>query len=550
MKIFDGDDDKNELEVEHDNVIGVGLVDAESSDSARPEGPGPDDNMESDTSQKDVAGEMDTLSIRRPKITIDSSIHPVAHTLRQITNQLISSGNCFRRCGQLVTIYNGQITPIRKAIALAGFLSQFVEFYFTNGDSGHFRPLSGVYANSWLYNQVEFNRLPEIKLFTRHPVFTTDWRVVTPGYDVASGIYYAGPSVVPREGTTHLDALLSGFCFKSKCDRDNYIGMLLTPVLIPRFIGTKPIELITGNQPGVGKSILAQIVAIIRDGHYVGTATYNPNDEEFEKRIGAMVRSGNSTIIVDNAKPNGRNPRIESSVLERSTTDPILSYRLLGHSSSFSVENSHSFIITANSPRVGNDISTRSVYVNLYHEGAPERRRFVMRNPEEYALEHRTEIIGELLGMVFRWIDAKMPMADVNTRFNKSDWGDIIGGILAANGHTDFLKNAEEAAEQLDETRRGFAELVAILAANPQSNRMAAELVEICSEHGLLAEELGSGTARSLATKMGNLAGRFVDVRFSLEDGRVAKFEKREVRKGFAFAVSISDEAEGAYPKT
>jgi hypothetical protein len=188
--------------------------------------------------------------------------------------------------------------------------------------------------------------------------------------------------------------------------------------------------------------------------------------------------------------------------------------------------------------------------VNVHYDGAPERRRFALQDPEEYALEYRSEILGELLGMVFRWIDAEMPMADVNTRFNKRNWGNIVGGILAANGYKNFMTNAEETAEQFDETRRGFAELVAILAANPHSNRLAGELVEICSEHGLLAEELGSGTARSMATKMGNLAGRFVDVRFSIGDGRVAKFEKRGVRKGFAFSVSVLEEAEGAYPKT
>ena len=32
------------------------------------------------------------------------------------------------------------------------------------------------------------------------------------------------------------------------------------------------------------------------------TATYNPNDEEFEKRLGAIVRRGVTTIIIDNAK--------------------------------------------------------------------------------------------------------------------------------------------------------------------------------------------------------------------------------------------------------
>jgi hypothetical protein len=66
--------------------------------------------------------------------------------------------------------------------------------------------------------------------------------------------------------------------------------MLLTAILVPRFIGSKPAALFNGNQALLGKSILAQIIAILRDGHPTETATYNPNDEEFEKRLGAIVR--------------------------------------------------------------------------------------------------------------------------------------------------------------------------------------------------------------------------------------------------------------------
>lgn len=42
-------------------------------------------------------------------------------------------------------------------------------------------------------------------------------------------------------------------------------------------------------------------------------ATYNPNDEEFEKRLGAIVHRGITTIIIDNANGRGRNPREEAA---------------------------------------------------------------------------------------------------------------------------------------------------------------------------------------------------------------------------------------------
>jgi len=414
-----------------------------------------------------------------------------------------------------------------------------VEFYFVDDEAGEYRPFPPAYANTWLNHRVERARLSTIRLFTHNPVYTDDWRLVAPGFDAPSGVYYAGPAVAPCASTEHLDAVLKDFCFKTPADRTNYIGVLLTALLVPQFIGSKPAALFNGNQPELGKSILAQIIAILRDGQTAETASYNPNDEEFEKRLGAIVRRGATTIIIDNAKAQGRNPRIESACLERSITDPILSYRLLGQSASIRAENSHIFCITANTPDVSRDLVTRSVVINLYYEGNPEQREFSIADVEGYAREHRLELLGELIGMVERWKASGSPRAKVHSRFNKRGWGNIVGGILHACGEPDFLANAEEAASLLDETKREFAELVGVLADHPQGKWTSSELVDCCRRHGLMAADLGDGSARSLATKLGTLAGRFVGERFPLADGRVAQFHKSTNRNGNVYQVAI-----------
>ena len=110
------------------------------------------------------------------------------------------------------------------------------------------------------------------------------------------------------------------------------------------------------------------------------------------------------------------------------------------------------------------------------------------------------------------------------------------------NGEPDFLANAEEAATQLDETRREFTELVGVLVEHPQGTWTASELAGLCSRHGLLTADLGEGSPRSLATKMGTLAGRFVDERFPLSDGREAVFHRTADRKGNIYRVSVEEE--------
>ena len=473
------------------------------------------------------------------KITFDATNTPVAWLMSQITDRLLRAGTCFNRAEQICVVTDDRIEPVLSSAELAGLLNQYVEFYFVGEESGEYKPLPPMYANPWLHHAVERARFPSIRLFTRNPVYTDDWRLVAPGYDPDAKIYYAGPPIEPRVGTEHLTKLLKDFCFKDDGSRTNYLGMLLTTVLIPRFIGSKPAALFNGNQPGLGKTILAQIIATFRDGRLAETVTYNPNDEEFEKRLGSLVRRGATTIVIDNAKSGPRGSRIDSACLERSLTDPILSFRLLGQSEQIRAENSHIFCITANSADVSRDLVTRSTVINLFHEGDPKRRSFSMDDPEGYAMEHRSELLGELMGMVEHWKSAGMPLSAAKSRFNKLGWAKIVGGILEASGFTGFLQNAEEAAMELDEARREFGELVAHMARHKQGIWTPAELGDFAVSRQLFMEDLYGVTPRALATRMGLIAGRYVAERFPLDDEHSIAFLKESDRKGTKYRVAI-----------
>jgi hypothetical protein len=179
------------------------------------------------------------------------------------------------------------------------------------------------------------------------------------------------------------------------------------------------------------------------------------------------------------------------------------------------------------------------VIINLEYEGNPSRRHFAIHDVEGYAQEHRAELLGELIGMVERWKTAGMPQARVATRFNKKGWGAIVGGILESCGEPDFLANAEEAAAQLDDCRREFGELLAILADHPQGTWTAGELAELAEQHGILKSELASQSPRSKATRMGLHAGRYLAERFELPDHRTVILHRFDERKGKVYRVEV-----------
>jgi hypothetical protein len=88
------------------------------------------------------------------------------------------------------------------------------------------------------------------------------------------------------------------------------MAMALTIVLMPKFIGAKPSVIANGTEPGVGKTMAMQVLAVLQNGKQVPTITYNERDEELEKRLGSVVKSGVQTLIIDNAKTSsGRRGR-------------------------------------------------------------------------------------------------------------------------------------------------------------------------------------------------------------------------------------------------
>jgi hypothetical protein len=477
----------------------------------------------------------------RDTIAIDEHNVPVDSTIRAIKQTLLQSGQYYVRAGQLVRVTGDVIVPVLKAQELIGSVNALAEVACLDDEGTPlYKPLPLNYASTWMHRPDLTDQFPKITLFCRTPVYTPDWRLASAGYDPASGYYCAAPRITPADGTARIDALLKDFCFQTPGDRTNYLAFLLTVLLIPRYIGSKPAGLFNGNQPELGKSMLAQILSILRDGRQTETVTYTSNDEEFEKRLGAVVRNGSTTIIVDNAKATGRCPRIESACLERAITDPITSFRLLGYSSTIRTENSLFYIITANTPQVGPDIMKRSVAVRLHYEGNPTRRQFTIPDVEGYAEEYRVELLGELAGMIERWLVAGKPEADARIRFNKKGWGRTIGGILAVNGRPDFLSNVEQSAD-LDDVRREFTVLVGIMADHGDARWTATELVDLVRQERLFESQFRAQTPRSQVTRMGIIAGHYVDESFPLSEDRIATFRKRDDRKGTVYAVTISD---------
>jgi hypothetical protein len=326
-------------------------------------------------------------------------------------------------------------------------------------------------------------RLPAIRGYAKHPVFDGDFRLLGPGFHSDVGILVQGAPIhpdmsalpevprAPRRLTREvadalaqlpprLRTLLRDFDWRGHVDLVNALGATLMGFLMNHFVeGGHPMVVIRGNQPAIGKSLLAKVIATVFDAANVA-AIKKASDEEFDKLLCAMLKKRRRVVFLDNQRGHMDSERIEQLV-----TSPVIMLRLLGLNEFGEWPNDVLFLTTSNDFLAGRDLVTRNLAIDLYTEGDPrvrqqERQR---RKPLAYAKEHRQEILSELAAMVLRWLESGRPDGDLNTRFEEVSR--VVGGILDANGLPGFASNAEVAAAEMDQDYMRACDLAESLAA-------------------------------------------------------------------------------------
>jgi hypothetical protein len=314
------------------------------------------------------------------------------------------------------------------------------------------------FAEVLLRSELLTERLPRIRHYARQPVFDDTFALQGPGWHPEVGILVHGPEVEPRltappsgDGPAierlpdHLQTLFGDFCFYTNADVANTIGFMLTGVLVNHFVvNGKPIALVDGNQPSVGKTLLMRIIGVVVDGNDPQLTHLTQDDDELQKRIGASLRSSpQSVLLIDNAKVRSGSV-VSSPTIEANCTAPVVSLRILGKSENFTRPNDLLWALTMNDTRASPDLVSRGLPIQMFYEGRPEDRTFNGPDPIKYAREHRLDILGELAGMVVRWNQHGRPYGHRTHRLN--EWAAIIGGILETAGLPGFLENAGAAA--------------------------------------------------------------------------------------------------------
>ena len=316
----------------------------------------------------------------------------------------------------------------------------------------------------------------EARYIVNHPVFDRDFNWLDVGYHEPQHVLVCGDSFEPAvleqldfqqsEIRTVADVLLllppqtrrwvAGFHWNGPVDLINYLGTALMIPLMPMLVEDgHPGVMLWGNKPGIGKSLAAQCLAILKDGEQASPTSVDGGSREVENQIASELNDGRTVLFIDNQKGVVNVP-----VLEANMTAAQLGFRGFNIQRKIRRPNDLLWLLTTNDAAPSDDLLSRCVHIRLHYEGIPDSHRFTLSEKDliDHVRNNRSGILAELAGFVIRWLDAGRPSAPADCRFGI--FGRIVGSVLTLNGLPGFLTNARE---EVREHSTKHQQLVAIV---------------------------------------------------------------------------------------
>lgn len=370
---------------------------------------------------------------------------------------------------------------------------------------------------SLVLNQArQFPRVRELRLLVRYPIFGPGFTQIPPGWQ--DGLYYDEPEdlrdLVPERNPAIIHAVLMDltvdFPFKTEADRQNFIGLLLTPLVAPALDGNRPMHLLNAPLERTGKTKLVNEVlgGVIIGQDEIPCVQITTSEDERDRRILGMLLSDQIIVHLDNLPSF-----IDSQTLSSILTSSSYSSRVIRTSTMINLPNNLIVIGTGNNVYASGEVAKRIVPILLEPKDAHPEKRTDFKHPDlrAYVREHRRQVMACLIGAVENWVDSGKPLHR-NRLGGFENWAGTVGGILHVNGFDDWRANEERWRQQADP--RG-AELLSFVEAWFAKYGLEAvepqKLRELALRNGLFPHILSKGKAEAAGVAFGHMLSSHVD---------------------------------------
>jgi hypothetical protein len=382
--------------------------------------------------------------------------------------------------------------PVSRRLALVpanehllrNVLDRFADWARSHTDSGGRTKSSTVYPPIDFVRDLLFSRvwdpvaIPILRRVTGCPLYTASGDLILkPGYHADLGVLYnpatdlALPSIPPAPtpdevaAAVHLlvDELLVDFPFK--CDgnasRAHSLAAILTPFVRDAISGPVPMLVIDAAQPGTGKGLLAEIIALLATGQPSTVTPFQKRDDELRKALTAALLAIPEIIHIDNAAGHLDFPSLAAFL-----TAGVWKDRFLGESRMVEVLIRCLVLITGNNVELSEELARRSLWVrmeaNTEHPWERDPSKFRHHPLEQWVKDNRNQLVGAVLILIQNWHARGKPKGK-GTLGRFESFCEIVGGILDAANVAGFLANSKDlfanASDPLEAEWKSFLEV-------------------------------------------------------------------------------------------
>ena len=428
----------------------------------------------------------------KPRKVKDATPPDATATARQVTIQCIAGelpemvdqaeaalcrfeANFYQRSGQLVRWCMSHAETVRgiarpggaviilnqDADYLLDRLNRLVHWERWNIDREEFVPCNAprTVASTLLARRGHWQAQPLVAAVNA-PTLRPDGSILdAPGYDAATGLLFVNTAVefepIPQSPThtAAADALaflikevLSGFPFAAPHDRAAALSAILTGC-IRHSLKAAPMHTFNAPVMASGKSLLADVVALIATGHPATVMSYTPDGDEMRKRVLSVLMQGDLVVNLDNVEEPLSSQTLCTVLTQESFTDRILGVNKTGTAPTLCC-----WIATGNNLVVAGDLTTRIVPCNLDPQvERPEEREF-QRNLYDWIPVNRPKLIRAVLTVLRAYIVAGKPKQPIKNFARFEDWSGLVRSALVWLGEADPL-TGREALEDGDPIR-------------------------------------------------------------------------------------------------
>lgn len=236
--------------------------------------------------------------------------------------------------------------------------------------------------------------------------------------------------------------------------RSAALSMMLTAVA-RHAIGAAPIFGLSAPSMETGKSLLADIPAMMVTGRRAAMISQGDSEEEYAKRLLSILMRGDPVNVIDNVTRE-----VSGDALATIITEEKWSQRFLGQNKMVEVSTKALFIANGNNLVFREDMAVRALMVSLDARMERPGERSFDRDLRKWVPENRAALVVAALTILRAYVVAGRPRGKMKaSRF--AEWSNLIRGALVWLGEPDPL-DTQDRVSAGDSSR---ATLVALMVA-------------------------------------------------------------------------------------